>query len=225
MLFKKNYIRNFKKVAFWCWSIIQLKEWPRTNWVKHFRASCLKAFSSFRASTRTEKSDKRERAFCVLFFNAKSPMSDNLAMAWKTLSRPSKNKKKKKDSQLEMLTLSETLSCPVMIFLCRCLFGMLLLPLIFVFIGCRSFIAQEYIHRVGRTARGSGTRGHALLFLLPEELAFLKYLKHAKVFSSTYNRLAMIYERRYGWHKDVFILSKRFDDQRLRQWKSIVWNP
>ena len=29
----------------------------------------------------------------------------------------------------------------------------------------------------------------------------------------------MIYERRYGLHKDVFILSKRFDDQRLRQWK------
>ena len=39
---------------------------------------------------------------------------------------------------------------------------------------------QEYIHRVGRTARAGG-RGHALLMLLPEELTFLKYLKQAKV--------------------------------------------
>ena len=40
---------------------------------------------------------------------------------------------------------------------------------------------KEYIHRVGRTARGSEGRGHALLFLLPQELGFLRYLKHAKV--------------------------------------------
>ncbi|KRG02044.1 probable ATP-dependent RNA helicase pitchoune isoform X3 [Drosophila mojavensis] len=40
---------------------------------------------------------------------------------------------------------------------------------------------REYIHRVGRTARGSGTSGHALLMLRPEELGFLRYLKAAKV--------------------------------------------
>ncbi|KAL4445819.1 hypothetical protein ABPG77_009018 [Micractinium sp. CCAP 211/92] len=40
---------------------------------------------------------------------------------------------------------------------------------------------KEYIHRVGRTARGRSGRGRALLMLLPEELAFLKYLKAAKV--------------------------------------------
>ncbi|XP_078442435.1 P-loop containing nucleoside triphosphate hydrolases superfamily protein [Wolffia australiana] len=40
---------------------------------------------------------------------------------------------------------------------------------------------KEYIHRVGRTARGEGGRGHALLFLIPEELQFLSYLKAAKV--------------------------------------------
>ncbi|KAI3960872.1 hypothetical protein MKW92_014831 [Papaver armeniacum] len=40
---------------------------------------------------------------------------------------------------------------------------------------------KEYIHRVGRTARGEGTEGHALLFLLPEQTPFLKYLKIAKV--------------------------------------------
>ncbi|KAI3657546.1 hypothetical protein MP638_000272 [Amoeboaphelidium occidentale] len=39
---------------------------------------------------------------------------------------------------------------------------------------------KDYIHRVGRTARAGG-RGNALLFLLPTELGFLRYLKHAKV--------------------------------------------
>ena len=36
---------------------------------------------------------------------------------------------------------------------------------------------KEYIHRVGRTARGATGRGRALLFLLPSELGFLKYLR------------------------------------------------
>ncbi|PNY13310.1 DEAD-box ATP-dependent RNA helicase 51-like protein [Trifolium pratense] len=40
---------------------------------------------------------------------------------------------------------------------------------------------KEYIHRVGRTARGEGGKGNALLFLIPEELKFLCYLKEAKV--------------------------------------------
>jgi ATP-dependent RNA helicase DDX18/HAS1 len=39
---------------------------------------------------------------------------------------------------------------------------------------------KEYIHRVGRTARGANTKGRALLFLLPEETTFLKYLRAAK---------------------------------------------
>ncbi|CAI9113465.1 OLC1v1014073C2 [Oldenlandia corymbosa var. corymbosa] len=40
---------------------------------------------------------------------------------------------------------------------------------------------KEYIHRVGRTARGEGAKGNALLFLIPEELQFIRYLKDAKV--------------------------------------------
>ena len=40
---------------------------------------------------------------------------------------------------------------------------------------------KEYIHRVGRTARGEGGVGHALLLLRPEELGFLQYLRSAKV--------------------------------------------
>ncbi|WJX95673.1 RNA helicase [Trifolium repens] len=40
---------------------------------------------------------------------------------------------------------------------------------------------KEYIHRVGRTARGESGKGNALLFLIPEELQFLRYLKEAKV--------------------------------------------
>ncbi|CAN6577990.1 unnamed protein product [Malus baccata var. baccata] len=39
----------------------------------------------------------------------------------------------------------------------------------------------EYIHRVGRTARGEGAKGKALLFLIPEELQFIRYLKAANV--------------------------------------------
>jgi ATP-dependent RNA helicase DDX18/HAS1 len=39
----------------------------------------------------------------------------------------------------------------------------------------------EYIHRVGRTARGEGAKGKALLVLIPEELQFIRYLKAAKV--------------------------------------------
>eukprot|EP00914_Ancora_sagittata_P022012 GHVO01043800.1.p1 GENE.GHVO01043800.1~~GHVO01043800.1.p1 ORF type:complete len:504 (+),score=90.60 GHVO01043800.1:22-1512(+) len=36
---------------------------------------------------------------------------------------------------------------------------------------------KEYIHRVGRTARGLGGTGKALLFLMPSEMGFLNYLK------------------------------------------------
>ncbi|KAJ6777685.1 RNA HELICASE [Salix koriyanagi] len=41
---------------------------------------------------------------------------------------------------------------------------------------------KEYIHRVGRTARGEGAKGNALLFLIPEELQFLRYLKVCRRF-------------------------------------------
>ena len=40
---------------------------------------------------------------------------------------------------------------------------------------------KEYIHRVGRTARGVNGKGRALIILLPEELRFLRFLKEAKV--------------------------------------------
>jgi ATP-dependent RNA helicase DDX18/HAS1 len=40
---------------------------------------------------------------------------------------------------------------------------------------------KEYIHRVGRTARGVDGKGKALLFLLPQEMNFLRHLKAAKV--------------------------------------------
>ncbi|XP_057957370.1 DEAD-box ATP-dependent RNA helicase 51 [Malania oleifera] len=40
---------------------------------------------------------------------------------------------------------------------------------------------KAYIHRVGRTARGEGAKGNALLFLIPEELLFLRHLKAANV--------------------------------------------
>eukprot|EP01023_Acetabularia_acetabulum_P035625 TRINITY_DN33623_c0_g1_i3.p2 TRINITY_DN33623_c0_g1~~TRINITY_DN33623_c0_g1_i3.p2 ORF type:complete len:231 (-),score=38.99 TRINITY_DN33623_c0_g1_i3:799-1491(-) len=40
---------------------------------------------------------------------------------------------------------------------------------------------KDYIHRVGRTARGQNAQGKALLFLQPHELPFLKYLSEARI--------------------------------------------
>ena len=40
---------------------------------------------------------------------------------------------------------------------------------------------RDYIHRVGRTARGTSGKGKSLMFLLPLELGFLRYLKAANV--------------------------------------------
>lgn len=45
---------------------------------------------------------------------------------------------------------------------------------------------KEYIHRVGRTCRGANTQGQALLFLLPTEVKFLKYLRAANVSLNEY---------------------------------------
>lgn len=39
---------------------------------------------------------------------------------------------------------------------------------------------RDYIHRVGRTARGS-SKGRSLMFLQPSEVGFLKHLKEARV--------------------------------------------
>ncbi|XP_073097436.1 ATP-dependent RNA helicase DDX18 isoform X2 [Manis javanica] len=54
---------------------------------------------------------------------------------------------------------------------------------------------KEYIHRVGRTARGLNGRGHALLILRPEELGFLRYLKQSK--------LEKLIEKNYFLHKSA----------------------
>ncbi|ODV67941.1 ATP-dependent RNA helicase HAS1 [Hyphopichia burtonii NRRL Y-1933] len=40
---------------------------------------------------------------------------------------------------------------------------------------------RDYIHRVGRTARGTSGKGKSLMFLTPNELGFLRYLKAANV--------------------------------------------
>lgn len=73
---------------------------------------------------------------------------------------------------------------------------------------------REYIHRVGRTARGTNTQGRALLFLLPEELAFLKYLRAAKVTLQEFDfpaskianiggQMTMLIEKNYYLHKSA----------------------
>ncbi|RDL39054.1 putative ATP-dependent RNA helicase HAS1 [Venustampulla echinocandica] len=40
---------------------------------------------------------------------------------------------------------------------------------------------RDYIHRVGRTARGANGKGRSLLFLQPSEVGFLTHLKEARV--------------------------------------------
>ncbi|XP_057617166.1 ATP-dependent RNA helicase DDX18-like [Chionomys nivalis] len=73
---------------------------------------------------------------------------------------------------------------------------------------------KEYIHRVGRTARGLNGRGHALLILRPEELGFLRYLKQSKVplnqfdfswskVSDIQSQLEKLIEKNYFLHKSV----------------------
>ena len=70
---------------------------------------------------------------------------------------------------------------------------------------------KEYIHRVGRTAR-AGSRGRALLFLMPSELGFLRYLRQAKVPLNEYefperkianiqSQLEALIEKNYYLHK------------------------
>ncbi|XP_039750802.1 probable ATP-dependent RNA helicase pitchoune [Pararge aegeria] len=45
---------------------------------------------------------------------------------------------------------------------------------------------NEYIHRVGRTARGLGAEGRAVLLLRPEEKEFLDYLQDARIYLDKY---------------------------------------
>ncbi|KAL9617055.1 MAG: hypothetical protein Q9160_008128 [Pyrenula sp. 1 TL-2023] len=40
---------------------------------------------------------------------------------------------------------------------------------------------RDYIHRVGRTARGANSKGRSLMFLQPSEVGFLSHLKEARV--------------------------------------------
>lgn len=58
---------------------------------------------------------------------------------------------------------------------------------------------EDYIHRVGRTARGANGKGRALLFLLEHELGFLRYLKQSKIKPNEYefpeNKLANMHEQ------------------------------
>lgn len=40
---------------------------------------------------------------------------------------------------------------------------------------------QDYIHRIGRTGRGEGQGGQALIFLQPHEKQFVNILKNVEV--------------------------------------------
>ncbi|XP_015252024.1 PREDICTED: ATP-dependent RNA helicase DDX18 [Cyprinodon variegatus] len=95
---------------------------------------------------------------------------------------------------------------------------------------------KEYIHRVGRTARGVDGRGHALLILRPEELGFLRFLKQAKVplsefefswskISDIQSQLEKLIEKNYYLHKSAQEAYKSYvrayDSHSLKQIYSI----
>uniref|UniRef100_A0A8C6U7R2 ATP-dependent RNA helicase n=1 Tax=Neogobius melanostomus TaxID=47308 RepID=A0A8C6U7R2_9GOBI len=95
---------------------------------------------------------------------------------------------------------------------------------------------KEYIHRVGRTARGINGRGHALLILRPEELGFLRFLKQAKVplsefefswskVSDIQSQLEKLIEKNYYLHKSAQEAYKSYvrayDSHSLKQIYSI----
>ncbi|KAL6065507.1 ATP-dependent RNA helicase ddx18, variant 2 [Balamuthia mandrillaris] len=72
---------------------------------------------------------------------------------------------------------------------------------------------KEYIHRVGRTARAGG-QGRALLFVLPQELGYLRYLKKARVTLDEYefpsskianvqSQLERLVEKNYYLHRSA----------------------
>ncbi|KRY71363.1 putative ATP-dependent RNA helicase pitchoune, partial [Trichinella pseudospiralis] len=69
---------------------------------------------------------------------------------------------------------------------------------------------NEYIHRVGRTARGEGTKGNALLILQPCEKRFLQHLKQASVFVKqfkfSWNKVADIQDRLENLINNEFFL-------------------
>ena len=58
---------------------------------------------------------------------------------------------------------------------------------------------DDYVHRVGRTARGATGTGKALLFLFEHEVGFLRFLKKQKIELNEYefpeNKLANISEQ------------------------------
>jgi ATP-dependent RNA helicase DDX18/HAS1 len=75
---------------------------------------------------------------------------------------------------------------------------------------------KEYIHRVGRTARGAQGSGRALLFLTPEETGFLKYLKAAKVSLNEYefpsNKIANVQSQLHRLIESNYYLNRAARD-------------
>jgi len=76
---------------------------------------------------------------------------------------------------------------------------------------------KEYIHRVGRTARGATGAGRALMFLTPEETGFLRYLQSkAKVTLNEYefpsNKVANVQSQLEALIEQNYYLNKAARD-------------
>mmetsp|Transcript_48939 Transcript_48939/g.76359 ORF Transcript_48939/g.76359 Transcript_48939/m.76359 type:complete len:482 (+) Transcript_48939:64-1509(+) len=67
---------------------------------------------------------------------------------------------------------------------------------------------KEYIHRAGRTGRGTNLGGTSVIFLLPSEIGFLKYLKDLGLGMNEYT--ISIKKHKNLWFKLKKILEKNF---------------
>lgn len=85
---------------------------------------------------------------------------------------------------------------------------------------------RDYIHRVGRTARGSNGKGRSLMFLLPSEVGFLKLLKEARVplveFELPANKILNIQSQLEALIGKNYYLNKVCQPQNRKRWHPLM---
>mgnify|MGYP002626074352 CR=1 FL=1 len=64
---------------------------------------------------------------------------------------------------------------------------------------------DEYLHRVGRTARGPDSHGKSLLILLPNETDLLERIKEKNIFVKEYRKFGLLFI------KNLYVILYEFD--------------
>ncbi|GBP81277.1 Probable ATP-dependent RNA helicase pitchoune [Eumeta japonica] len=80
---------------------------------------------------------------------------------------------------------------------------------------------SEYIHRVGRTARGIGGIGNAVLLLRHEEKGFLKYLQEAKIYVELY-KMWDDYENHQPMLENIIENNNHFKELAIEAYESYI---